>query len=214
MVRTERYRAMPYDPRFPVHRIWDLGWNDQMSVVMVQKPVPSAITVVNYVEDSQATYAEMLATMERLRYRWAIDWLPHDAIQHHPTSGTNAVKQLKGLGCKVRVIGRSDPEARIRAARMMFPRVYLDSHKQDTPPDRPGQLIGGGHLMERLKRYKRSVPNTTGEPTGPTHDAASHGADAFGALAEIVDQIRNDGDEPIIRIPAFAQHDRSMGLLG
>lgn len=214
MAREKRFRPMPYDPRLPVHRIWDLGWNDRMAVVMVQKPVPSAISVVNYIEECQVTYAELIATMTQLRYRWGTDWLPHDAIQHHPTSGTNAVKQLRGLGCTVKVIPRSDPEARIRAARMMFPRVYIDTTKRETPPDRPDQLLGAGNLMDRLKRYRRNVPKATNEPTGPVHDIESHGADAFGGLAEIVDQIRNEGDVPAVKLPEYANADTTMGMLG
>lgn len=218
MVRAGRFRPMPYDPRLPVHRVWDLGWNDLMTVVMVQKPVPSAINVINYIEESQATYAEMIATTDKLRYRWGTDWLPHDAVNHHPTSGTNAVKQLRELRGPargaVRVIPRSDPEARIKAARMMFPRVYLDTSKHETPPDRPDQLLGAGNLMDRLKRYRRNVPKTTNEPTTPFHGAESHGADAFGALAEIVDQIRNEGDEAGITLPGFTNPDASMGMLG
>jgi phage terminase large subunit len=214
MMRGGRFRPMPYDPRLPVHRIWDLGWNDLMTVVMVQKPVPSAISIINYIEESQATYAEMVQMMANLRYRVGIDWLPHDAVQHHPTSGTNAVKQLRELGCKVKVIQRSDPEARIRAARMMFPRIYMDTSKHETPPERPNQLLGAGNLMDRLKRYRRNVPKITNEPTTPLHDAPSHGADAFGALAEIVDQIRNEGDGKVITVPGFANVDPAMGMLG
>jgi phage terminase large subunit len=214
MVSEGRYRALPYDPRFPVHRIWDLGWNDLMTVIMVQKTHPSAITVVNYLEDNQATYAQMLATMDKLGYRWGTDYLPHDATQHHPTSGTNAVKQLRDLGCTVKVIPRSDPEARIKAARMMFPRLYMDNTKRATPDDRPDQALGAANLMHRLKSYKRNIPKSTNEPTDPMHDIHSHGADALGALAEIVDQIRNEGDTPKITLPGFSNPNPGMGLLG
>lgn len=214
MMAEKRFRPIPYDPHFPVHRIWDLGWNDLMTVIMVQKPHPSALNVINYIEDSQIKYTEMLAAMDGLRYRWGDDWLPHDAEQHHPTSGTNARKLLTDNGCRVRIIQKSDPEARIRAARMMFPRVYVDSTKRDSPPERPDRQLGAGYLMERLKRYRRSVPKTTQEPAGPVHDAASHGADAWGGLAEIVDRIRNDGDVPAPVVLPFQNFDASMGLLG
>lgn len=216
MVREQRYRPMPYDPRLPVHRIWDLGWNDRMVVVMVQKPQPSVLNVVNYIEDSRITYAEMVAALDQLRYKWGDDWLPHDSTQHHPTSGTNAKKQLQGLvaaGSRVRDIPKSDPEARVRAARMMFPRIYMDNTKRDTPPDRPDRVLGAGYLMERLKRYKRHVPKNTGEDAGPVHDLSSHGADAFGGLAEIVDRIRNDADVPVTVLPAFSNVEPSMGML-
>ncbi len=215
MMTEHRFRPIPYDPRLPVHRIWDLGWNDLMTVIMVQKPHPSALNVINYIEDSHITYAEMLGTMDRLHYKWGDDWLPHDAGQHHPTSGTNAWKQISGLsGRKPKDIPRSDPEARIRAARMMWPRVYVDNSKHDTPTDRPDRLLGAAHLIDRLKRYKRTVPRNTMEPTGPMHDIASHGADAFGGLAEIAERIRNEGDQPVTRIPAYRNADPSMGLLG
>ncbi len=52
MVEENRIRPVPYDPRLPVHRIWDLGWNDAMSIIMVQKPAPSTLNIINYLEDS------------------------------------------------------------------------------------------------------------------------------------------------------------------
>ncbi len=215
MVREQRFRPMPYDPRLPVHRIWDLGWNDLMTVVMVQKPVPSVINVVNYIEDARIKYSDMIQAMDGLGYRWGEDWLPHDREQHHPTSGTNAKKTLIGLKCRVKDLPKTNAEARIKAARMMFPRVYMDNSKRDTPPERPDRKLGAGHLMDRLKRYKRHIPKTTGEEASPVHDASSHGADAWGGLAEIVDRIRNDVDEPMpVVLPEFSNVETSMGMLG
>jgi phage terminase large subunit len=214
MIAERRFRPIPYDPRLPVHRIWDLGWNDLMTVIMVQKPHPSALNVINYMEESHITYANMLTAMDRLNYKWGTDWLPHDGENHDPKSGTSARKLLQGLGCRVLMIPKSDPEARVKAGRMMFPRIYMDTSKFDTPPERPDRLLGAGHLMERLKRYKRNVPRTTGEPTGPVHDIASHGADAYGGLAEIVDRIRNEGEVQRAAVQPFQNVDASMGLLG
>jgi phage terminase large subunit len=157
----------------------------------------------------------MIQTMDNLRYRWGTDWLPHDATQHHPTSGTNAEKMIRELtGRSPRVIPRTDPEARIRAARMMFPRIYLDDGKRDTPPDRPDRLLGGAYLMDRLKRYRRHIPKTTGEPATPEHDINSHGSDAFGALAEIVERIRDESYEFMPDVPRFRNKDVGMGMLG
>jgi phage terminase large subunit len=213
MITENRFRPIPYDPKLPVHRIWDLGWNDLVVCIMVQKPHPSALNVINYMEESHITYANMIGAMDRLNYKWGTDYLPHDAEQHHPTSGTNARKVLEGLGCKVRIIPKSDPEARIRAARMLWPRCYFDNSKFDTPPERPDRLLGAAHLLDRLKRYKRNVPKTTGEPAEPTHDASSHGADAWGGLAEIVDRIRNEGEMPKASVRPFENVDPAMGLL-
>jgi phage terminase large subunit len=214
MITEHRFRPIPYDPRLPVHRVWDLGWNDLMAVIMVQKPHPSALNVINYMEESHITYAAFLAAMKETGYVWGTDWMPHDAEQHDPKSGTNARKLLQGLGCKVQIIPKSDDEARIRASRMMFPRVYVDNAKHETPDDRPDRLLGGAHLMDRLKRYKRAIPRTTMEPASPVHDAASHGSDAWGGLAEIVDRIRNEGDVPPANVRPYENADAGMGLLG
>jgi hypothetical protein len=96
----------------------------------------------------------------------------------------------------------------------MFPRVYMDNTKRDAAPDRVNQALGAGHLMSRLQRYRRHISKETKQPTVPEHDENSHGADAWGGLAEIVDQIRNDGELRIPELPGFTNADPSMGMLG
>ena len=209
MVEEGRIRPTPYDPRLPVHTIWDLGWNDAMSIIMVQKPTPSVLNVINYLEDSFKTYAEYVADLNALRYVWGTDWLPHDGVNKDPKSGKSAEQVLRGLGRKVKIIGRGDVEAGIRSARMMFPRVYMDNttRKRDTG------FLGAARLVDCLKRYARNVPVSTGEPATPIHNQYSHAADAWRGLATIVDQIRNDGDVVMEKLPAFNQPEPSMGML-
>lgn len=210
LIEQRRFMPIPYDPRLPVHTVWDLGWNDAMSIIMVQKPTPTTLNVINYMEDSFKRYDEYVADMRVLRYNWGYDWLPHDAANGNPQTGKSAAATLRGLGRRVKIIPRSDPEQRIKAGRMMFPRTYIDS----TERARDTGYLGCGRLMDCLKRYRRNVPKSTDEPSTPVHDQYSHGADAFGGLAEIVDQIRNDGDIPEIRLPAFSNVDAAMGVLG
>ena len=210
MIEEQRIRPTPYDPRLPVHTVWDLGWNDAMSIIMVQKPTPSTLNVINYLEDSFKTYAEYIADLNALRYVWGTDWLPHDGASKDPKTGQSAQQVLAGLGRKVKVIGRGDVEAGIRSARMMFPRCYIDN----TTRKRASGHLGAARLIDCLKRYARNVPTTTGEPSTPLHDQYSHAADAWRGLAMIVDQIRNDGDIVIEPMPAFHNTEPSMGVLG
>ena len=214
MIEEGRYGAVPYNPRFPVHCIWDLGWNDAMSLIMVQKPMPTVANIVNYMEGSFLTYAQWIAFRRTLGYVWGDDWLPHDAAQHNPISGTNARKTLTDLGCKVKEIAKTNDEARIKAARMMFPRIYLSSVAHKPPPEAPLIFHGGPRLMDCLKRYKRTIPTNTKEPASPKHDEFSHGADAFGGLAEIIDQIRNEADTPFVTLPEYENLEPMTGCLG
>jgi hypothetical protein len=46
------------------------------------------------------------------------------------------------------------------------------------------------------------------------HDEYSHAADAFGGLAEILDWIRNDGDQPPMpMVAAYYNSDPTTGML-
>lgn len=209
MIEGRRVRPVPYDPQLPVHTVWDLGWNDAMTIIMVQKPVASALNVIGYIEDSFRTYAGYVAQMDKLRYVWGTDWLPHDGANKDPKAGKSAQQVLQGLGRKVKIIPRGDIETGIKAARMMFPRVYID----DSALECETGYLGAKRLIDCLKHYRRSVPESTGEPAGPVHDEYSHGADAWRGLAMIVDQIRNDGDRPRVRSQvAYVPHDTVVGL--
>jgi phage terminase large subunit len=75
-------------------------------------------------------------------------------------------------------------ETGIKQARMEFRKVYFDKAKSD-------------RLVQCLKRYKRNIPVSTGEPASPVHDEYSHGADAFRYLALSVNQMSNEDWKPI-----------------
>ena len=36
-LQAQRICPVPYDPRLKVHTIWDLGFNDSMSIILAQK---------------------------------------------------------------------------------------------------------------------------------------------------------------------------------
>ena len=213
MVEGGRFRPTPYDPRLPVHTIWDLGWNDAMCIIMVQKPVPTVVNVINYLEDSFRRYDEFVSDLKGLRYNWGTDWLPHDAKQTHPETGLSAKQTLENLGRNCRLINDGetpDVEDGIRSARMLFPRVYMDNTKREVVSG----FMGPARLMDCLKRYRRNVPKTTGEPQTPVHDQYCHGADAWRGLAMCADRIRNEGDIARPNIRRYQNADPGMGVLG
>lgn len=208
MVESRRVRPVPYDPMLPVHTIWDLGWNDAMAIIMVQK-LPSAVMVIDYIEDSFRTYADYVAELNKRKYVWGKDYLPHDAKAKDPKSGKSAEQVLTGLGRKAEVMPRLDVESGIRAVRMLLPRVYMD----DTERQHDGTGYRGcARLLTCLKRYRRAVPESTGEPGNPVHDEYSHGADAVRGLAVIVDRIRNENDRPKIPYIRPQSLDAGTGL--
>lgn len=192
MVETRRLRPVPYDPLLRVHTIWDLGWNDATAIIMVQRSA-SEVRVIDYIEGSQRTLIEYLSELETRKYRWGTDYLPHDGRSKNLQTGKSPEEVLRLAGRKVEVIPAMDVEQGIGAARLMFGRCYFDEK--------------AARLVDCLKRYRRRVNQTTGQPEGPLHDEYSHGADAFRGLAVVVDRLSNDdyvAPLDVHDLPAFA----------
>lgn len=180
--RDKRLRNVPYDPLLKVHTVWDLGWNDAMSIIFVQRQA-SEVRVIDYIEDTHRTLDSYVADIKDRRWNWGTDWLPHDGRSKNIQTGKSAEEILRALGRTVQITPNLDIESGIKAARMMFPRCYIDEKCKP--------------LINALKRYKRQVNQITNEPGAPLHDENSHGSDAFRYLAVVVDRLSNDTFKPI-----------------
>lgn len=200
LIESHRFRSVPYDPALKVHAIWDLGWNDQTAILLVQRML-SEVRIIGYLEDSFMTLAEWVKVLKALPYVWGYDWLPHDAEHHTQQTGKKTITIIRNLGRNCKSITRGQVEPGIRVARMMFPRLYIDNtHEMD------GTMhVGAGRLLECLKRYRRSVPTSTDEPASPVHDQYSHGADTIRQLAQVVDEITNDDEYPEFEYEEWGQ---------
>lgn len=182
LYESGRVRPCAYDPLLPVHTVWDLGWNDCTAIVLVQRA--AEIRVIGYIEDTHRTLAEYVAQLKALPYVWGSDWLPHDGRAKDFKSGKSAEEMMRAMGREVRIVDNLDVETGIKAARMVFPRCYFDPSAE--------------RLLHCLKRYRRTINQTTNEPGPPLHDDSSHGADAFRYMAVCVDQM---GNAPVIKDP-------------
>ena len=173
-----RICPVPYDPALKVHVIWDLGWNDSMFLILAQRHL-SAIRVIETIEDDHKTYDWYSAELLKKNLNWGKMWLPHDAMHASPESGRTPKMILQALKWDCASIPNQAIETGIKQARMIFSQVYFDKQKSD-------------RLVQCLKRYRRNIPTTTGEPASPVHDEYSHGADAFRYLALVSPQLSNE----------------------
>lgn len=184
-IESKRIRPCPPDPILKTHCVLDLGWNDQTSIIFVQRQ-GSEIRIIDYLEDSHRTLDDYAAEIKNKRYNLGTIYLPHDGAAKNLQTGMSPKDILIRMGFSVQVIPQTNVELGIKAARMIFRQVYFDEKKC-------------ARLLECLKRYRRNIPTTTDEPATPVHDQYSHGADAFRMLALIASQLSNDdfNDQPI-----------------
>lgn len=165
------------DKLLKVHAIFDLGWNDCMTIVMVQRSA-SELRVVDYIEDSHKKLSDYSDMLKAKPYTWGKVWLPHDGFAKDYKTGKSADEMLRALGWTVARVPNMDIEGGIKAAREIFERVWFDKDK-------------AARLVECLKRYRRNIGQKTGEGGTPLHDEFSHGADSFRYMALVADQLTN-----------------------
>jgi phage terminase large subunit len=176
-IEQKRIGNVPYDPLLKVHTVWDLGWN-VMAVGMYQRQA-SELRVIDYEEFNAMTYNEVIGELEKRKYRWGKDWLPHDSKSHNPLNKRSPKELLTALGRDVEEVPEIGVEPGIESARQLFAQCYFDRERTKV-------------LINRLKRYCRREDKATGMFKGPMDDENSHGADQFRYASVIVSQMTND----------------------
>lgn len=184
------------DKLLKAHAIFDLGWNDSMSIIIAQRSA-SELRVIDYIEDSHKKLSDYSDMLKALPYNWGSVWLPHDGYSKDYKTGKSAEEMMKALGWKVSQTPNMDVEGGIKAAREVFERIWFDKDKT-------------ARLIECLKRYRRNIGQRTGEAGAPLHDEFSHGADAFRYLALVADQLKNTDSRP----PPKQTNRPSVGWMG
>jgi phage terminase large subunit len=175
-LRSEgRLCNVPYDPMLKVHVITDLGFNDYMSLLLVQR-LASEVRVIRYIEDRLRYIPSYHQELADLKLNYGKLYLPHDGKAKHVT-GSSAEEQFKALGWDVEIVPDIGLEQGIRKMREVFGRLYLDK-------------THASQLLNRLGRYRRRV-NADGQASTPMHDDESHGADGARYLAIVADQLTN-----------------------
>lgn len=168
MFAERRVGQYPVEPHLPVFAVFDLGWNDKTAIIVFQRQV-SALRIVDYLEDSHRAIDWYSGELRAKPYRVQELYLPHDGAHNHLT-GQSSQRALEDLRWRVNVLPIQDVEEGIRQLRLAFRQLYIDE-----------KCV---RLLECLKRYRRVIPATTGEPSKPLHDEFSHGADAARYMAQ------------------------------
>ena len=161
-----------YDPEFPVHTAWDLGYRDDTAIWWYQV-VGREIRVIDYYAISGANIHAIAEVVASKRYRYGKHHLPHDARAKSLQTGRSIVEQLAdSLGfSKLSIVPDIGLQDGIQAVRQMLPRVWFN-----------GLTCADG--LEALRQYQREYDeDRKAFRASPRHDWTSHPADAFRMMA-------------------------------
>jgi hypothetical protein len=170
-----RIREIEYDPLFPVHTAWDLGYSDDTAIWFFQV-VHGEIRCLDYHSSNGqpvAFYAGILQSREKERgYVYGTHWLPHDARAKTLSSNRSVIEQLgdKIPLKSIKIAPNLKLQDGIQASRLALTRTWFDHKCTDG--------------IECLRQYQREYDEDKKVfRDKPRHDWTSHGADAFRYLA-------------------------------
>ena len=170
-----RIREIEYDPMFPVHTAWDLGYSDDTAIWWFQV-VHGEIRMLDYHSSNGqpvAFYAGIIASREKERgYIYGTHYLPHDARAKTLASNKSIIEQLSDkipLKC-LKIVPSLSLQDGIQATRLALTRAWFDHKCEDG--------------IECLRQYQREYDEDKKVfRDKPRHDWTSHGADAFRMLS-------------------------------
>jgi hypothetical protein len=170
-----RIREIEYDPMFPVHTAWDLGYSDDTAIWWFQV-VHGEIRMLDYHSSNGqpvAFYAGIIQSREKERgYVYGTHYLPHDARAKTLASNKSIIEQLSDkIALKsLRIVPSLSLQDGIQATRLALTRAWFDHRCEDG--------------IECLRQYQREYDEDKKVfRDKPRHDWTSHGADAFRMLA-------------------------------
>jgi hypothetical protein len=156
-----------------VYTGWDLGVGDSSAIWFAQL-IGDSVHVFDYVENHGVGLDWYAGEIQRRNHIYAAHYLPHDIEQREITTGKARIEALRDLGLTPTVVPRTKVEDGINAVRLLLPRCRFDGEKC---------MLG----LEALKHYRREWDTKKKVFSDrPYHDWASHGADAFRTLAQML----------------------------
>jgi hypothetical protein len=170
-----RITDIEYDPLFPVHTAWDLGYSDDTAIWWFQV-VFGEIRLLDYHSSNGqgvAFYAGIIQSREAERgYQYGYHYLPHDARAKTLSSNRSVIEQLSDkIPLKtIKITPNLKLQDGIQASRLALTRAWFDRKCTDG--------------IECLRQYQREYDEDKKVfRDKPRHDWTSHGADAFRYLS-------------------------------
>lgn len=167
-----RITKVDYDPLFPVHTAWDLGYSDDTTIWFYQV-VHGEIHLLDYHSSNGQNIPYYVNVIKERDYIYGTHWLPHDARAKTLASGGKSI--IEQLSEKIdiksfKIVPSLSLQDGIQAVRLALTRSWFDFKCDEG--------------IECLKQYQREYDDDKKMfRDKPRHDWTSHGADSFRMLA-------------------------------
>lgn len=174
MEEEGRICDFPIDRRVAVDTYWDIGFKDSTAIWLVQR-IGEENHLIAYYENCLASIDHYINWLHDFRGKQQIVYRDHFAPWdiHKYEFAASIIKIAKGLGINFKVVPKINKKMNaIEAARMIFHKCKI--HKTNCKQG-----------IKCLKEYHANFSEKLNAYGDPCHNWASHGADAFMAIAQM-----------------------------
>ena len=120
-----RISNVPWEPNFPVHTSWDLGYSDNTSIIFFQK-IGTSVHVIDFYEDSKKSLEYYIKYLDSKPYKYGMHIAPHDIANHSFSTGVSRIETARSLGVNFIVAPNIPLMDGIEAVRVLLPKCYFD----------------------------------------------------------------------------------------
>ena len=165
-----------YDPMFPCHTAWDLGFIDSTAIIWFQVCYGEIRVLDHHSSNGQSIpyYTGLIKQKEEeFGYKYGIHYLPHDARAKTLASGGKSI--IEQISAKIdikhlKIVPNLSLQDGIQATRLALTRCWFDNKTEE--------------LIECLRQYQREWDDDKKIfRDRPKHDWTSHSSDAMRYLS-------------------------------
>lgn len=162
----DRIGNVPYEKKLPVFTYWDLGVDDSMNIIFIQK-YGMEIRVIDFYQNSGEGLAHYAKILKQKDYLYEQHWAPHDISVKEMGTGKSRLETARDLGIKFRIAKKLPVVDGIEACRNVLGSCWFDEKKCDK-------------LIQALSSYQKEWNEELKVFSNhPLHNWASHPSDAF-----------------------------------
>ena len=171
----QRIGSAPYDPRYPVQTVWDIGHRDATAIWFVQF-IGKEVVAIDYVEERGKDLRHFIKVLHAKPYIYSRHIFPHDMNQFEFGAGATRAEQARQLGIMVTIAPKLTDDEGIEQTRVLLQRMRFDATK-----------CRRGIQALKAYHYDTEDDDDVGDKIilkpKPVHDWSSHGCKALQYLA-------------------------------
>jgi len=190
-----RFCDIPYDPKYPVYTVWDLGAGDAMAIGFFQV-VDGWLNMIDYVEGGGKGFPYFAKVLKEKEYIYGKHFAPHDIKHTEIGTGKTRLESAREWGLRFEDIPNIGVQNGIDAARMLFSKLKVDKTKC-------------AWWLELIPQYTKEYDDDNKIfHDRPLHNFASHGADVLRYTAIVFDKMNMQIKKNVVFRPVWTGFNR------